>query len=311
MIVAVFTMVVASIKKRKNAEEDVRRPKKKIKIRRKQSDYHSSSEDDEDHEAPAQKNIAVRESNAKPKSILRKSAGTPEAQKEHPESPSEGRNGVDELERNTALNAAQDEGSDGDEAEQDDVSMDSGAEQDADTESASDADASITSSQAARSKKKRNDPDAFATSISKILSTKLTTSKRPDPVLSRSKDAASTHKAIADAKLDQKAKTQLKQEKKQALDKGRITDVLGLETPGVETGKLMEEEKRLKKTAQRGVVKLFNAVRAAQVRAEEGARQAREEGVVGRKQRDERVNEMSKEGFLELISKGGKIATTT
>jgi hypothetical protein len=45
--------------------------------------------------------------------------------------------------------------------------------------------------------------------------------------------------------------------------------------------------------------------------AEEGARQAREEGVVGRQQREERVNEMSKEGFLELISKGGKSAVAT
>ena len=163
-----------------------------------------------------------------------------------------------------------------------------------------------TSSITGRTKKKRNDPTAFANSISKILSTKLTTSKRPDPVLSRSKAASDTHKALAEHKLEQKARSQLKAEKKAALQKGRITDVLGLETPDVDTGRLQEEEKRLKKTAQRGVVKLFNAVRAAQVRAEEGVRQAREEGVVGRKQREEKVNEMSKEGFLELISKGGK-----
>ena len=84
---------------------------------------------------------------------------------------------------------------------------------------------------------------------------------------------------------------------------------MGLETEGVDTGKVLEEEKKLKKTAQRGVVRLFNAVRAAQVKAEEAARSARSEGVVGMQKREERVNEMSKQGFLDLISSGGKKAT--
>ena len=61
-----------------------------------------------------------------------------------------------------------------------------------------------------------------------------------------------------------------------------------------------EQERRLRKTAQRGVVKLFNAVRAAQVKGEEAARQG---GAAGRKK--ERVAEMSKMGFLELVAGGG------
>ena len=64
----------------------------------------------------------------------------------------------------------------------------------------------------------------------------------------------------------------------------------------------MEEERQLRKTAQRGVVKLFNAVRAAQMKGEE----ARKEGGTG-KRRDERVGEMSKRGFLELVAGGGKV----
>jgi hypothetical protein len=66
-----------------------------------------------------------------------------------------------------------------------------------------------------------------------------------------------------------------------------------------------EIEKRLRKTAQRGVVKLFNAVRAAQIKGEEAARKARTKGVVGQGRREEKINEMSKKGFLELIAGGG------
>ena len=65
-------------------------------------------------------------------------------------------------------------------------------------------------------------------------------------------------------------------------------------------GALMEEEKRLRRTAQRGVVKLFNAVRQAQVRGEEAAKKG---GSRGRK--EESVGEMSKKGFLELVAGGG------
>lgn len=73
----------------------------------------------------------------------------------------------------------------------------------------------------------------------------------------------------------------------------------GGEVPG-QAAFIREQEKKLRKTAQRGVVKLFNAVRAAQIKGEEAARQG---GAAGRKK--ERVAEMSKEGFLELVAGGG------
>jgi mitochondrial fusion and transport protein UGO1 len=168
--------------------------------------------------------------------------------------------------------------------------------------------ASETSSTAARTKKKRNDPTAFATSITRILDTKLTTSKRSDPVLSRSKSASEANRTLSDHRLETKARAQLRAERKAALNKGRVEDVLGLDSEGVDTGRVVEEEKKLKKVAQRGVVKLFNAVRAAQVKGEEAMRVARAEGVVGVGQREERVREMSKQGFLDLISGGQKTA---
>lgn len=162
-------------------------------------------------------------------------------------------------------------------------------------------------------KRKRNDPEAFATSMSKILGSKLTTSKRSDPVLSRSATAIQTSKEIIDQALEKKARSKLRSEKREALDKGRVKDVLGASTafdaangkdvPSVQ--ETMELEKRLRKTAQRGVVKLFNAVRAAQVKGEEAAKEARAKGLVGQGRREEKVNEMSKKGFLDLIAGGG------
>jgi len=156
-------------------------------------------------------------------------------------------------------------------------------------------------------KRKRNDPEAFATS-------KLSTSKRSDPVLSRSVNAIQVSKEITDLALEKKARHKLRSEKREALDKGRVKDVLGASTAfdaangkgqGVSVQETMELEKKLRKTAQRGVVKLFNAVRAAQIKGEEAAKEARTKGLVGTGRREERVNEMSKKGFLDLIAGGG------
>ncbi|GKU16617.1 unnamed protein product [Fusarium langsethiae] len=162
-----------------------------------------------------------------------------------------------------------------------------------------------------RKKSKRNDPNAFATSLSKILSTKLSTSKRSDPVLARSAAAHEASKAAVDNALESKARKQLREQKKRAFEKGRVKDVLVASTNDttgeleVSTSEIMETERRLRKVAQRGVVKLFNAVRAAQVKAVEAEKGTRKEGVIGMKKREEKVNEMSKKGFLELIASGG------
>lgn len=178
------------------------------------------------------------------------------------------------------------------------------------SESDSDSDTDSNSSQSqlsnpnhtkiSRQKSKRNDPDAFASSISAILSSKLSTSKRNDPVLARSATAAEANASIANSKLESKARQKLRADKKEALEKGRVKDVLGVESGDV--GAVIDEEKRLRKTAQRGVVKLFNAVRGAQVRAEEARKGTK--GTRGRV--EEKVAEMSKKGFLEMVAGGGK-----
>jgi Rrp15p len=147
---------------------------------------------------------------------------------------------------------------------------------------------------------KRNDPDAFSTSISKILSTKLSQGARKDPVLSRSREAVEVSSGIANERLERRAKAKMRADRKDELERGRVKDVLGLQSG--KAGEVAEEEKRLRKIAQRGVVKLFNAVRAAQVKAEEAAREARKKGTVGYANREEKINEMSKQGFLDLIN---------
>ncbi|KAF7558042.1 hypothetical protein G7046_g5902 [Stylonectria norvegica] len=162
-----------------------------------------------------------------------------------------------------------------------------------------------------KSKSKRNDPNAFATSLSKILSTKLSSSRRADPVLARSAAAHEASKAAVDTALESKARKQLKEQKKRAMEKGRVKDVLiatANDTTGeivTTTSEIMDTERRLRKVAQRGVVKLFNAVRAAQVKAVEADKGTRKDGLIGVNRRSEKVNEMSKKGFLELIASGG------
>ncbi|CAK4030923.1 ribosomal RNA-processing 15-like [Lecanosticta acicola] len=326
--------------KRRRVEDEVRPKNKAKKHFKKQKKYHSSSEDEEDEPAgklqrasdvprptkdasriqpkfsmkasmPAGKAKAT--SRTTPKSILKQSEPVAEAAESSADDSDDEEDDleVDELEKNTALNALQnedseDEDSEEDEEENDEPNLDSTSDNDDDDAAASDSPTSSQPSTTTSSKKKRNDPTAFATSIQKLLSTKLTTSKRSDPVLSRSKSAAEANKTLTDQKLEQKARAQIRAEKKQVSERGRVKDVLGLQTPDVDTGAVMEEEKRLKKTAQRGVVRLFNAVRAAQVKAEEARKEARKEGIVGMQKREEKVNEMSKQGFLDLISSGGK-----
>ncbi|KAL3469576.1 Rrp15p-domain-containing protein [Aspergillus californicus] len=260
------------------------RPNKKF---RKQRQYHSSSESDEADDEPTDfkaVNLADSDDEAEkvtpevtPKETKKKESRKPEL-KTKPQS--------DDEEEESASNAS----SDADDDEDD------GAESD---------DSTQESTGKGKKLPKRNDPSAFSTSISKILSTKLPSSARADPMLSRSKAATQASTQIAEDRLDNQARAKLRAEKKEELDRGRVRDVRGITTG--QTGAVAEEDKRLRKIAQRGVVKLFNAVRQAQVRGEQAARDERNKGTVGIGEREKAVNEVSKQGFLDLINgKKGK-----
>ncbi|MCJ1313179.1 hypothetical protein MMC25_006856 [Agyrium rufum] len=192
---------------------------------------------------------------------------------------------------------------------------------------------------------KRHDPTAFSTSLTSILNSKLPRTQRSDPVLSRSKTSAEAQSSVADAKLTLRAQRKLKEQRRKALERGRVKDVLlGEKSDGLDLGaglgldgnggveaitqlkankvldgngvadtetaaEIAEQERRYRKTAQRGVVKLFNAVRAAQVRGEEARKErlmARTKGSGIGMGRAGGVNEMGKEEFLKLVGGGGK-----
>ncbi|KAL2810201.1 Rrp15p-domain-containing protein [Aspergillus granulosus] len=256
------------------------RPNKKF---RKQREYHSSSDEASDaDEATDFKPVSLADSDDDADKVIPKKTTKKQARKPEPPKKTEKDDEEEQSESNVSSDADDDEDSD------------------------ADSDGSLpTGSIGQRSVPKRNDPTAFSTSISKILATKLPTSARADPVLSRSKIATKTSTDLAEEKLDNQARAKLRAEKKEELDRGRVRDVLGIEVG--QAGAVAEEEKRLRKIAQRGVVKLFNAVRAAQVRGEEAAKEERKKGTVGMGEREKAVNQVSKQGFLELINgKKGK-----
>ncbi|KKZ68876.1 hypothetical protein EMCG_00047 [[Emmonsia] crescens] len=276
------------------------KPKKKFK---KQRAYHSSSEDEEndsDHNGEVFTAVNLQDSDSEKEEQL-----SNEVQKQKLPADSD-----DEADITTAT-ATKSRPADEGEASESDSHVASSAASGSGSGSDLDSDDSMSGTDQSRSTRrkklsKRNDPTAFSTSISKILSTKLPTAARADPLLSRSRSTAETTFELANEKLESRARAKLRAQKREELERGRIRDVLGVERG--EAGDTAEQEKRLRKIAQRGVVKLFNAVRAAQVRGEELAREERRKrGIVGMAEREKAVNEVSKQGFLDLINgKGGK-----
>ena len=310
-------MVNTSLKRRRT-EAEMRKgmPKKEKKKGKRQKYYHSSDDEsgDENVATDAPKNYKAPRTEeveepfepsganavepkpkplksalkAQPKHKMTIPAKVAPADPAHDPSPSE-----DEL-----------AGDDDDEDEEEDSELEAEADE-FDIED-SDSDVSETSTAAARKVKKRNDPDAFATSISRILNTKLTSTKRSEPILSRSKDAQTANKELADSKLNEKARRQILAEKRAAREKGRVKDVLGLNDTEASTAEVTAKEKELRRTAQKGVIKLFNAVRAAQVKGELAQQQAKDQNLVGMAKREDKVKEMSKQGFLDMITGGQK-----
>ncbi|CAI7578323.1 unnamed protein product [Penicillium crustosum] len=272
----------------------------------KQRFYHSSSEDEEDdgnfnpvslEDSDAEEGgVTVTKPSAldirMKKAKTQKEAPAPEPKKSDASASDSDSNVGEEIELDDEDLENDDDESDVSGSDEDDLSDSSPA-------------GKATGANRGRAVPKRNDPTAFSTSISKILSTKLPTSARADPVLSRSSYAAKLVNDAADEKLDNAARAKMRAEKKEEMDRGRIRDVMGIQR-GI-AGSVAEEEKRVRKMAQRGVVKLFNAVRAAQVRGEEAAKDERKKGTIGMGEREKAANEVSKQGFLELINgKKGK-----
>lgn len=151
-----------------------------------------------------------------------------------------------------------------------------------------------------RSKKsKTEETDNFANAMNALLDTRLKAYDRKDPILVRSKREL---KKFDDEKLEQKAKRLLLNEKKKKLTANRNKELLP--TDDRTARQVLDHEKKLKKTAQRGVIKLFNAILMTQSSTENDIN--REKGILGQSKKKELVNEISKEKFLDLVQKAGK-----
>lgn len=171
--------------------------------------------------------------------------------------------------------------------------------------------------QPGQKRKKKNDPSDFANAMQKILSSGLTTTNRKNPILARSLESKKLDELADDERLELKVRKQMTAEKKAKLDKNHNSVVVG---EGDAAAEIIERERNMRKVAQRGVVRLFNAIRSAQLAAQDpeevgGERDARtglkvRQGA-GVKKREVKAQEMSKTSFLDLIKAGGRGSSTT
>lgn len=140
--------------------------------------------------------------------------------------------------------------------------------------------------------------DQFASAFNAIIGSKLKAYDRKDPILARNK---STLKKLESDKLEKKAKRELLAEKRQIQDRVRIRDLLPSASEPEKVREIIEHERKLKKVAQRGVVKLFNAVLATQVKTREEVGKTK----VSLGKQEEMLNELSKSKFLDLVKAAG------
>lgn len=181
-------------------------------------------------------------------------------------------------------------------SDDEDISESESASEDADEE-AEDEDLP----QAKKRKKNRDDgSESFANAFNAILGSHLKAYDRKDPILARNK---SVQKKLESDKLELKAKRLLLTEKKQLRDKHHIENVLPSAEEPEKVREIIERERKMKKIAQKGVVRLFNAVIATQVQS--GKQLGQSKGL-GETLKEELMNEMSKERFLDLVQAAGK-----
>ncbi|KAG4301128.1 hypothetical protein PCK1_002438 [Pneumocystis canis] len=128
--------------------------------------------------------------------------------------------------------------------------------------------------------------------------------KSKDPILSCC--IMDKIKKIKNENIQNKTKISISMEKKKNKEKGRIKDIIPLNDD--EASKSLEYERFLKKIAQEGVIKLFNAIRTVQIKAEEASKDIKKKGVISTSKREKEIKKMSKQNFLDLIRNPNKIS---
>lgn len=132
--------------------------------------------------------------------------------------------------------------------------------------------------------------DQFSGAVDAIIGSKIKAHDRDNPILIRNKKSA---KDIEDARLEAKARQVMRQERENFKDKAHVKDVIPKDPDSA--GEALQQEKRFRKTAQRGVVKLLNAIHASQA-------VAKDESLPGKSGED--ATSVSKERFLDMIRSG-------
>ncbi|ANZ77740.1 BA75_04378T0 [Komagataella pastoris] len=140
----------------------------------------------------------------------------------------------------------------------------------------------------------------FSKAVTSILDSKLKAYDRKDPILARSKKGI---KKLEEEKLEKKAMRLILQEKKDRLKHARNEHVLPTNDDNVRA--IIERERFFKKIAQKGAIRLFNAILATQVKTHKTMEDTRTE-VLGHDARKRVMTEVSKDNFLDMIQRAGK-----
>lgn len=184
-----------------------------------------------------------------------------------------------------------------DEVDVDGVSSNEEAEEDEDSSEYDGEDDEIP-----KIKKKKNLDDgseSFANAFNAIVGSRLKAYNRKDPILTKNK---TTLKKLESDKLEAKAKRLILSEKKQVHDKNRVKNLLPSASEPEKVRTIIQNERQLKKVAQKGVVRLFNAVLSTQIKTNQELGQEK----VGQTKKEELMNEISKEKFLDLVQAAGQ-----
>ncbi|EEB09151.1 rRNA processing protein Rrp15 [Schizosaccharomyces japonicus yFS275] len=136
----------------------------------------------------------------------------------------------------------------------------------------------------------------FADGIAEILNAPAGAENEEEtPILSLSKKSRKVLHQDREARKANKLRRLRRRERLREENVGRIARMS--EYGEDKIPEVLQRERNLRRIAQRGVVQLFNAVRSTQVKAKQTAQTVSG----GRTAREQKVNELSKTSFLDLI----------
>ncbi|KAF9170428.1 Trimeric GatFAB AmidoTransferase(AdT) complex subunit [Mortierella sp. AD010] len=140
---------------------------------------------------------------------------------------------------------------------------------------------------------KKHSEESMAEAMSKILGSTLRKADASMPILARSRGV---ERKLEEEKMEAKARKAITNERKRLANKDRVKPEY--------TG--MEYEKKLRKVATRGVVQLFNAIKAQQKATEDLTDKVRPITTNAK----DKVANLTKASFLDLLKSGTKVSTS-